>query len=131
MLLVTVTTPLFPTEDRGKVLSALRAIFPEGNVEEDASLIRITSASLDNYSELVRRQRILDTARAALRRSMGEGRTSFRLNKQAAAAGIISFEEGRQPLGAITIAVETENEAALDAFIDKVTPRTENGEPIA
>ncbi|MEI6796068.1 MAG: RNA-binding domain-containing protein [Methanomassiliicoccales archaeon] len=131
MLLVTVTTPLYPTEDRGKVLSALRAIFPEGSVEADASTIRITSDSLDNYSELVRKQRILDTARAALRRFMAGGKTSFRLNKQAATAGSISFEEGRQPLGAITVSVEADDEAALDAFIDKVTPRTEHGEPIA
>lgn len=131
MLLVTVTTPLYPTEDRGKVLSALRAIFPEGSVEEGASSIRIASDALNNYSELVRKQRILDTARAALRRPMAGGKTVFRLNKQAAAAGCISFEEGRQPLGAITVAVEADDEEALEAFIDKVTPRTENGEPIA
>jgi predicted RNA binding protein with dsRBD fold (UPF0201 family) len=128
MLTVTVTAPVRPTEDRGKILSALRLIFPDGSVAEEEDSIRIDCNSLDNFSEMVRRQRILDATRATLRRAARGASTTFTLNKQAAAVGRISFEEGRQPLGGIHVTIETEDEAALEQFIDKVAPRTVDGE---
>jgi predicted RNA binding protein with dsRBD fold (UPF0201 family) len=128
MLTVTVSAPLRPTEDRDKVVSALRVIFPEGNVEVAEDKVRVSSDSLDNFSEMVRRQRILDATRATMRRFARGASTCFTLNKQAAAVGRISFEEGRQPLGGISISVEAGDEAELEATIDKVAPRTVDGE---
>jgi predicted RNA binding protein with dsRBD fold (UPF0201 family) len=128
MLTVTVTAPVRPTEDREKILSALRLIFPEGSVEEAEDSVRMTSGSLDNFTEMVRRQRILDATRATMRRAARGSSTAFTLNKQAAAVGRISFEEGRQPLGGVHVAVEADDEMALEQFIDKIAPRTVDGE---
>jgi predicted RNA binding protein with dsRBD fold (UPF0201 family) len=128
MLTVTVTVPVRPTEDREKLIAAMRLIFPDGPVEETEGRVKIVSASLDNFSDMVRRQRILDATRATLRRNMSGGATAFGLNKQAAAVGRISFEEGRQPLGGINVTIETDDETALEQFIDRVAPRTVDGE---
>lgn len=128
MLTVEVVTQIRPTEDRAKVISALRSVFPEGDLVEEGDTMRLESSSLDGFSELVRRQRILDAARATMRRGMRADSTSFILNKQAAAVGRVSFEEGRQPLGGISVRVRADDEAALESAIDTVAPRTVNGE---
>ncbi|MEM4729441.1 MAG: RNA-binding domain-containing protein [Thermoplasmata archaeon] len=78
--------------------------------------------SVAKFAELLRRQRIRDAARRVLLKGMkGESLTVFRLNKQAAFVGKVSFSEGESPLGDITVRLE---HPGLMALIDSVAPDT-------
>lgn len=78
---------------------------------------------------LVRKQRILDTARSQLKEGMGRStkRTRFSLNKQVATVGKISFVNYRIALGTIDVTVEDDD---LEGLIDRVTPVTVDGEEV-
>lgn len=113
-------TRCFPTEDKQKVFGALTSLFPDAVVSGDEDLeARSTSASV--FAEQLKRQRIRDAARAVLRRGARGDTTSFRLNKQVAAVGKISFSEEDHPLGDIIVEVSSGD---INAFIDEVAPNT-------
>jgi len=113
----------FPTEERDKVVRAILNIFPDAEVSGEEELVG-RAASIDNIKELLRKQRIRDAARSVLRRGARDGVTSFRLNKQVAAIGKVSFSSGPQPLGEIAVTISSED---LDGVIDSLTSRDEGG----
>ena len=121
---VTVSCPVYPSEDPDKVKAALLGIFPTGEFE-----LAEGPADLDRFSELIRRQKILDTARSQMQKGVrkGKNRTVFSLNKQVATVGKISFVDYRTVLGTISVSVEADD---IDAFIDRVAPMTVNGEEV-
>ncbi len=115
---VTVKARCYPTEDRGKVARAIKNIFPDAQVEGEDPVIA-HSNSLDNFAELLRRQRIRDAARAVIRRSISKGSYTFALNKQVAAVGKISFSEERHALGDLEV---TMSKADLEALAESLSP---------
>ena len=119
-MIVRLSARCYPTESRDKVVAAIRSIFPDAKVQGEEQ-INATSTSVEMFSELLKRQRIRDAARAVLRRGV-DGRTvSFRLNKQVAAVGKVSFSQEGHALGDIEVAVEPDD---VDAFIQSVAPDT-------
>ncbi len=125
---VTVSCPVYPSEDPEKVKAALLSIFPTGDfVLADGTMSG--SADLVRFSELIRRQKILDTARSQMQKGIrkGKGFTVFSLNKQVATVGKISFVDYRTALGTVSVTVSDED---LDALIDRVAPMTVNGEEV-
>lgn len=126
---VTVSCPLYPSEDPDKVLAALRNIFPEGEFEVSGNEVS-GPADLGNFSRLIRRQRILDTARGQMLKGLRRGHTVtvFELNKQVATVGKVSFVDYRTALGAIRVTVRDPD--GLDALIDRVAPVTVDGEEV-
>ena len=128
MAKVTVSCPVFPSEDPEKVRAALLKIFPTGEFAIDGERMS-GEADLENFAALIRRQRILDTARSQMLGGMrrNSDRTRFNLNKQVATVGKVSFVDYRTALGTIEVTVEDED---LRALIDRVAPVTVDGEEV-
>jgi len=126
-----------PTESEEKVLKALRNIVDVENVRiielrKGYKLIVGESnsiSSLKKFHDLLRKQRILDTARNIMMRKAREGTIVLKINKQAAFQGILTFAEGdlESPLGSITLTIVCEN---LEDLIDWLAPRTSHGKPL-
>lgn len=127
MTSVRITCPVNPSEDPEKVLAAVKAIFPDAELEFGEGGYEGTAPSLDGFGKLLRRQRILDAARGVLLKNMRGGRTHMSLNKQVATVGKVSFADRHPVLGAIEVEIEDED---LEALIDKVAPMTVDGEEV-
>lgn len=112
---------MHPTESVAKVKLACRAVFPDLAFKEEGDLLVGETATLDHFREMLRKQRIRDTAREVLIRGRQDGRTSFTLNKQAAYVGVVNFGALRAPLGDIHVTIEEED---LDGLIDRVAEST-------
>lgn|GEM_PF-82853 len=131
MLRVRVHAPIRASEDPAKVEEAVRHIFPNATYEKGPKSIDATTDSLQDLRNVIWRQRILDASRRSLLRSLDEDgtRARFRLNKQAAYKGRLSFsEELSSPLGDIDVEVEGDG---LEALFKEIAPMTLRGHPIS
>jgi len=107
-----------PTEDEKKVERALLRLFPSGRPElrtEDGVTVGLMVRGrglefLSSLRNLIRQERIRNTARAIFLRSSQERIMYIYLNKQAAFMGRVSFcaPVGESPHGPISIAVESD-----------------------
>lgn len=137
MVKIRVEVEVRPTEDLEKVKRALLNVFEPGKievVERDKGyklLVGESSSyrSLIKIHELIRRERIMDAARNMLRRGVVGNMLIFKVNKQAAYQGRLSFVEtdSESPMGAITFIVETNNPYEI---IDWLAPKTSMGKPL-
>jgi predicted RNA binding protein with dsRBD fold (UPF0201 family) len=105
---VTVATPVRPTEDAAKVEAALRRFFPDADVERAPDALRATAGGLEAFRARVWELRIIDTVRGQLLHGASGPALRFRLSKQAAAAGKVSFPPTPHPLGDLEVRVEVE-----------------------
>lgn len=110
----------YPTEERDKVANAIRAFFPDAVVEGDDPVVAV-SGSVESFAEQLRDQRIRDAARAVLRRGIRGNQTSFRLNKQVAAIGKISFSDEHHPLGDIEVTISSDD---IESLVGEIAPDT-------
>lgn len=124
---VRISAPIFPSEDPEKVKEAIMKIFPEAVLEVDDDRIEGITDNIDNFKLQIRKQKILDTARNILIKGQSNDRTVFRINKQVASVGKISFTEERTILGAIKVTIEDDD---LSDLIDRIAPKTVDGEEI-
>ncbi len=120
MVRVHVETPCRPTENLGKVKVALLHLFPDLAFEREDEIVAGSTASLDKLRELIRNQKIRDTARAQFLAGRRGGRTVVRLHKQAAYMGFVNFTAGA-PLGDIVVEIESEDLAATVDFVAEST----------
>ncbi len=125
MLRVRVETPCRPTESVAKVKAALLNLFPDLAFEREDDLVVGTTASLERLRDLIRSQRIRDTARGQVLAARHGDRTQLVLSKQAAFMGIVNFGVG-SPLGDVRVDVESDE---LGAVIDRVAESTVEGPP--
>lgn len=127
MIEVSLRAAVRPTESSEKVAGALEALFP--GIELVAQEGRIDgrggAASLATFHRLLREQRILDTARSVMLQGVVADAVQFRLNKQAATVGRISFPPEEEPLGSIHVEIR-----GGPSLIDWLAPRTVDGKPI-
>jgi predicted RNA binding protein with dsRBD fold (UPF0201 family) len=116
-----------PTEDGQKVVTAVENIFPGVRVEILGDRLEAHGGeeSLKNFHLLLRQQRILDTARAAMLRNRIGNSIQFRLSKQAAFAGRANFPPDEEPLGSLHVQI-----VGSERMIDWLAPATENGVPV-
>lgn len=126
MTLVTITCPVNPSEDPEKVRAAIMSIFPDAELELGDRGFKGTG-SLDKFSKIIRRQKILDATRGVMLKNMRGCKTWVNLNKQVATVGKVSFAESRPILGAIEVCIEDES---LEMLIDRVAPVTVDGEEV-
>ncbi|MFW6435619.1 MAG: RNA-binding domain-containing protein [Halovenus sp.] len=125
-----ITAPVYDTEVTDRVTDAIQALFPDAEPEHSHGELTATVHNLEEFSEQLHRQAILDTARGVFFDNQRGDSFSFRLKKQAAFEGVVNFvvdEPGE--LGAITVSVRVE-EPTVGEFIDLIAPPTEDGEPI-
>ncbi len=105
---VTVSTPVRATEDARKVEAALRRLFPEADVARAPDGLKATATSLTAFRSRVWELRIIDTVRGQLLHGAQGGELRFRLSKQAASAGKVSFPPTPHALGDLEVHVELE-----------------------
>lgn len=120
MLRVRVETPCHATESPAKVKLALLRLFPDLVFEREDDRVVGTTGSLAKLRELIRNQRIRDTARGQLLAGRSRERTRIALSKQAAFMGVVNFASGSL-LGDIEVEVESDD---LSAVIDDVAEST-------
>lgn len=114
-----VETPRRPTESGAKVRRAILNLFPEARLEEGEGISGAVG-SLDRLGELLRKQRIRDSARELLSGATRGDRLVFYLNKQAAYAGRVSFS-AHAPLGDICVTVIADD---IRGLIEELAPST-------
>lgn len=124
---VEITCPIYPSEDPAKVEKAVMNIFPDAAIEISDDGLSASADSMDRFSKLIRKQRILDASRKILIRGKRGTVTRFFLNKQLAFAGKVSFCEEETVLGTIRVIVKDDE---MDALIEKVSPETVDGEEV-
>ncbi|MDR1405071.1 MAG: hypothetical protein LBJ20_05850, partial [Candidatus Methanoplasma sp.] len=120
MVAVRVSCPVYPSEDKEKVKSAVMSIFPDAVLETAEHGLEGT-ATADMFRELIRRQKILDSTRAMMFRSVRGNKIVLHLNKQVASVGKVSFTEPKTVLGTLQVTIECDDPEAL---IDIIAPKT-------
>lgn len=136
MIKIKVETQIYPTEDVNKVKKAIENVIP--NI--DCKIERIGrkmyligeiegTKGLRSLHRLLREQKILDTARSVLKRSVSGNTIIFYLRKQAAFMGKIHFCDAytETPLGPIVIQITADDPHKV---IDWLAPPTKRGQPI-
>ncbi|MCH7659574.1 MAG: coaE operon protein [Euryarchaeota archaeon] len=125
-----ITVPVEDTEVTDRVKDAVTNLFPNAELRSEGGKIVGTTHSLDQFSELLHRQAILDTARSEFFRRQSGSYFSFSLKKQAAFQGVVNFAVGEESeLGEIDVEVRVDD-PDVDSYIDHVAPPTEEGRPI-
>ncbi len=124
-------TKVNPTEDVEKVRRAIENLFPEIELEFDDStgVLKGRVEKLDRFRELLRMQRILDTARAELRRGWRGNESTVYLNKQAATVSRINFTDENSVLSPIAVVFRVYG-VNFERFIDWLAPETKDGKPV-
>jgi predicted RNA binding protein with dsRBD fold (UPF0201 family) len=135
---VTVSTPIRPTEDPHKVEAAALRFFPDARVERASDALVLRAKGLEAFRARVWELRIIDTVRGQLLHGMkGYGgpeaptALTFRLSKQAASAGKVSFPPTPHALGDLQVHVEVEPGdpwPGIEPFVWWVCPETKDGE---
>lgn len=120
MIRVRVETPCHPTENLGKVKAAVLHLFPDLVFDREHELVAGSTTSLDRLRELIRNQRIRDTARGQFLAGRDGDRTRVRLSKQAAFAGVVNFSAGA-PLGDLVVDIESDDLAGTIDFVAEST----------
>ncbi len=123
MLRVHVECPCRPTENLGKVKVALLNLFPDLAFEREDEVVAGSTASLENLRQLIRNQKIRDTARGQFLAGRRGSRTVVRLSKQAAYMGVVNFGMGSS-LGDIVVEVESDDVEATIDFVAESTVGT-------
>ena len=127
---VRIEAPVRDTEVSDRVADAVRNVFPDAEPIREDGLLVAEAHTLDAFSDVLHEQEILDTARRVfLQNSTDEG-FDFSLKKQAAFEGVVNFAVGEpDELGEISVDVRV-REPDVEAFIDYVTPETDEGRPV-
>ena len=120
MVRVRVEVPCHPTEDPSRVEAAVRNLFPEIAMERSSGSLVGVTARIDRLRDLIRNQKIRDTARGQLLGGRIGDRTTIWLSKQAAFAGAVNFAVG-SPLGDIRVEIQ---DSDLLTLIDRLAEST-------
>ncbi|MDI9619718.1 MAG: RNA-binding domain-containing protein [Candidatus Nezhaarchaeota archaeon] len=127
---------LRPTEDEAKVKSALLNIMTPCRLsinERGSSKVLVAEAespgALEKLHVKLRRQQILDAARAMMLSYSNKDKVLFYLHKQAAFMDVVAFcqPEGESPLGSIKVEITGVDAKAV---VDWLAPPTLKGKPL-
>jgi predicted RNA binding protein with dsRBD fold (UPF0201 family) len=106
--MITISTPVFATENPEKILKVLEAKFPGCKFQKSKNQISGTCQNISCLSEIKRKVedgRIANTVRYLVLEH-----NKIELNKQALIKGRINFVEENYPLGNVVIEFENEKE---------------------
>jgi predicted RNA binding protein with dsRBD fold (UPF0201 family) len=124
---ISVHASVRPTERVENVVSAIENIFPGLVMDIRGDRIEAYDGpdSMINFHKMLRDQMILDTARSVMTNGRVGDAVQFRLNKQAAFMGKVSFPPEEEPLGSLHVQI-----TGGERVIDWLAPRTEGGVPV-
>lgn len=122
-MMAAVSAPVHPTELIENVENAIKNIFPDAllQLKKKGGNRLVGMASLQRLQELIRKQKIRDTARMELFKKRTRNGIGFVLNKQVAYIGKLNF--GEDSLGGIHVSIETKD---VEKLIDWLTFRSED-----
>ncbi|HIP57855.1 MAG TPA: flagellar hook-basal body complex protein FliE [Archaeoglobus profundus] len=126
---ILIETTVHPTEDVNKVIQAVKNIFPDAEVEIENGKLRAKAWDLSKFRDLLRKQRILDTARSELYRGVSGNEITIYLNKQTAVISKINFADEDAILSPLKVTFKLYG-VSVGRFIDYVAPATRAGKPI-
>lgn len=124
--------PVRFTEDPARVRQAVRSLFPDAAFREVPGGLEADSSDLRPLRQRVWQLRIIDTFRGQFLHGMDAARThtTFRVSKQAALAGHVSFPAAPHVLGDLTVTVAPGPDDPLDVerLAWWLAPETKDGE---
>lgn len=126
---IEIKTKIHPTEDADKVIQAVKNLFPDAEIEVRNGDLKARAWDLNKFRDLLRRQRILDTARSELIKGRYENEITIYLNKQTAYISKINFTDEDAILSPIKITFKLYG-ISPRKFIDYLAPQTRAGKPI-
>ncbi|MGQ4893058.1 MAG: RNA-binding domain-containing protein [Candidatus Njordarchaeia archaeon] len=131
MIKVNIVTRVYPTENKDKVLRAIKNI---ANIElgtlqifsgKSYNIIKISGDNklLGRFRSKIFRRGIGEVIKIFAGKNTRENKTYLFLNKQAAYAGVVNLVENpdESPLGSIKIEIEANNDHELSNFITYLT----------
>jgi len=126
---VTIATELYPTEDEEKVIKAVKNIFPDAKIEIKNNRLIACAENIERFRDLLRKQRILDTARSELLKNKKGNEITIYLNKQTATVSKINFADVDALLAPLKVTFKVYN-IKVEKLVDYLAPETKNGKPI-
>lgn len=126
---IDIETYVHPTEDVDKVVQAVKNIFPDAEIEIKDGKLKAKAWDLRKLRDLLRRQRILDTARTELFRGRCGNEITIYLNKQTAYVSKVNFADEDAILSPIKVTFKLYG-IPVGKFIDYLAPATKAGKPI-
>ncbi|MFO7966522.1 MAG: AAA family ATPase [Archaeoglobaceae archaeon] len=126
---VEIFTEVHPTEDHQKVVQAIKNFFPDAHIQTDNGHLTAHAQNLSTFRNLLRKQKILDTARTELRENTYHNTIRLYLNKQTATVSKINFTEEDIVLSPLRVEFRVYG-VEMDRFIDYLAPQTREGKPV-
>lgn len=126
---VEIETIVHPTENEEKVVNAVKNLFPNAEIKIENGKLYAKTTDLSKFRELLRRQRILDTARTELVKGKLNNEIIVYLNKQTATVSRINFCEENVILSPLKVTFRLYN-VPFGRFLDYIAPQTKDGRPI-
>ncbi len=126
---VEIETEVHPTESEEKVVKAIRNLFPDAEIMIENGRLRGKARNIERFRELLRRQRILDTARGEFMKGRSGNEVIVYLNKQTATVSRINFCEPDAVLSPLKITFRLNN-IPFQRFLDYIAPETRDGRPV-
>ena len=126
---VEVETTIHPTEDVEKVKKAVKNLFPDAEIEIVGEKLHAKASDLSRFRELLRIQKILDTARSELMRGKKGKTVTIYLNKQTALISRINFADEDAILSPIKVKFRL-YDVDFEKFLDYLAPETKRGRPV-
>ncbi len=126
---IEIETDVHPTEDVDKVVQAVKNLFPDAEIEIEEGKLKARAWDLRKFRDLLRRQRILDTARTELFKRRSGNEITIYLNKQTAYVSKVNFADEDAILSPIRVTFRLYG-IPVGRFIDYLAPATKAGRPI-
>lgn len=126
---IEIETDIYPTESEEKVIKAIKNIFPDAEISISNDKVMARAKSLERFRELLRKQRILDTARTEILRGKKGSEVVVYLNKQTATVSRINFCDADAILSPLRVTFRLNN-VSFQRFLDYIAPETKDGRPV-
>lgn len=126
---VEIETFVHPTEEEEKVVKAVKNLFPDAKVEIRNGKLFALARDLKQFKELLKRQKILDTARSELMRCRRGNEIVVYLNKQTATVSRINFCDEDAVLSPLKVTFRLLG-VPFQRFLDYLAPMTKEGKPV-
>ena len=136
-MISTVRCLVNPTEDVEIVSNALLNLFPDSKIDRremkvsiELNILLKDRDDLENLRQMIHDARIIDATRLRLERNWNGINTLIRFDKQVACISrvrVLDDSEENQPLGAIEMQLDFDDENEFERFVHWFTPPTKDG----
>jgi len=126
---VEIETTINPTEEEEKVIKAVKNLFPDAKIRIEGSKLYAIARDLHTLRELLRKQKILDTARTEFLRNRMGNEITVCFNKQTATVSRINFCEEDAVLSPLRVTFRLFG-VSFQKFLDFIAPETKDGKPL-